>query len=274
MSKKDKVLGPIERVTEFLEPMKISIHSAYTSFFLMMAVFPTLVVLFSILAYLPWGYDEVMHLIKQIVPSAIMPMVEKIVIGAYENTSGAILSVSAVTAMWSAGRGVRGLLMGLNSVYGLKEDRSYLKTRGISMMYTFLFVIVLILTLGLQVFGHAIMDFLRMTTTPGLMFLMDVIDWSFLLMLVLQTLLFSAMYAYLPNRKQSMLKCLPGALLASVGWMICSNLISLYVRYFQYYANIYGSVYAVALALLWLYSCISIIFYGAAVNRALLEKEK
>lgn len=272
MSKKEKVIGPIERIVEFLRPMKISIHSAYTSFFLMLAVFPTLVVLFSILAYLPWGYDEVMHLIEQVVPVAIMPLVEKIVIGAYENTSGAIISVSAVTAMWSAGRGIRGVLMGLNAVYGVEEDRSYLKTRGISMMYTFFFVIVLILTVGLQVFGHAIMDFLRMTTSPALLFLMDVIDWSFLLMLVLQTLLFSAMYAYLPNRKQSMLKCMPGALVTSVGWAVCSNLISIYVRYFQYYANIYGSVYAVALALLWLYSCISIIFYGAAVNRALMER--
>ena len=272
MSKKGKILGTIQRVDAFLSPMQIPIHSAYTSFFLVLSVFPTLVVLFSILAYLPIGYDEVMHLISQVVPEAILPMAEKIVTGAYENTSGAILSVSAVTAMWSAGRGVRGLLLGLNAVYGLKEDRSYLKTRGISMLYTFLFVIVLVLTLALLVFGHAIMDYLRMTTSPVLQFLMEVIDWSVLVMLVLQTALFSTMYAYLPNRKQSILKSIPGALLASAGWMVLSNLISIYVKYFQYYANIYGSVYAVALAFLWLYSCISIIFYGAAVNRALLER--
>lgn len=273
MSKKGKITGPIKRTFEFLGPMKISIHSAYTSFFLVLSVFPTLVVLFSILAYLPIGYDEVMHLVSKLVPEAIVPIAEKIVIGAYENNSGAILSVSAVTAMWSAGRGVRGLLMGLNSVYGLKEDRSYLKTRGISMLYTFLFVIVLVLTLGLLVFGHAIMDYLRMTTNPLLLFFTEVIDWSFLVMMVLQTVLFATMYAYLPNRKQSILKSIPGALLASLGWMVCTNLISIYVKYYQYYANIYGSVYAVALAMLWLYCCISIIFYGAAVNRALMERK-
>ena len=92
-------------------------------------------------------------------------------------------------------------------------------------------------------------------------------------MLVLQTVLFATMYAYLPNRKQSILKSIPGALLASLGWMVCTNLISIYVKYYQYYANIYGSVYAVALAMLWLYCCISIIFYGAAVNRALMERK-
>lgn len=271
MSKK-KTNGLLERIDTFLRPMKISIHSAYTSFFLVLSVFPTLVVLFSILAYLPIGYEEVMHLIAQVVPEAFLPMIERVVNGAYENTSGAILSVSVITALWSAGRGVRGLLMGLNAVYGLEENRSYLKTRGLSMLYTFLFVIVLVMTLVLLVFGHAIMDYLRMTTSPLLMFLTEVIDWSFLVMLVLQTTLFTAMYAYLPNRRQSVLKSLPGALLASVGWMICSNLISIYVNYFQYYANIYGSVYAAALAMLWLYCCISIIFYGAAVNRALMER--
>lgn len=272
MNKKGKLLDAVRRIGAFLSPMRISIHSAYTSFFLVLSVFPTLVVLFNILAYLPLGYDEVIDLISQVVPKAFMPMIEKVVSGAYENTSGAMLSVSVITALWSAGRGVRGLLLGLNSVYGLKEDRSYLKTRGISMMYTFLFIIVLVLTLVMLVFGHTIMDYLRMTTNPLLLFLMDVFDWGFVLMMVLQTVLFSAMYAYLPNRKQSMLRSIPGALVASLGWVLCSNLVSIYVKYFPNYANIYGSFYAAALAMLWLYFCISIIFYGAALNRALLER--
>ena len=51
-----------------------------------------------------------------------------------------------------------------------------------------------------------------------------------------------------------------------------SDLFSRYVEYFPNYANIYGSVYAVALAMLWLYFCVCIIFYGAALNRWLMER--
>ena len=62
---------------------------------------------------------------------------------------------------------------------------------------------------------------------------------------------------------------LVGALLGSFGWMSVSGLFSLYVAHFPRYANIFGSVYGVALAGFWLYICISIFFYGAVLNRIL-----
>ncbi len=272
---KRKFDGPIvtlvKRLCDFLSPMNIAVHSAYTSFFLIMAVFPILVILFSVLSYLPYGAAEVMDLAEEFIPEAFLGLVEKIVYSAYANTSGAILSVSVITALWSAGHGIQGLLAGLNSVYGLKESRGYYRTRAISMLYTFFVVIVLVLTLVLNVFGQAIADFLRMTTDPFLLFLLDVIDWRYLVLLALQIVLFTAMYAYMPNRRHSFLQSLPGAVLTSLGWMIFSDLFSIYVDYFPKYSNIYGSVYAIALAMLWLYITISIVFYGAALNRLLME---
>ena len=47
----------------------------------------------------------------------------------------------------------------------------------------------------------------------------------------------------------------------------------MYVELFAGYTNVYGSVYAVALSMLWLYCCLSILFYGGALNKLLMEKE-
>ena len=66
----------------------------------------------------------------------------------------------------------------------------------------------------------------------------------------------------------------PGALLASLGWLVFSNLYSIYVRNFSGYANIYGSVYAVALSMLWLYFCVMILLYGGLLNRVLAERRE
>jgi membrane protein len=123
------------------------------------------------------------------------------------------------------------------------------------------------LTLVLHVFGTTILDYLNMTTVPVLLFLMDVIDLRVVLLLVLQTALFSTMYAALPSQRLNPLRCVPGALFASLGWLTFSDLFAMYVVYFPNYANIFGSVYAVALAMLWLYCCINIVFYGAVINR-------
>lgn len=269
-----KLIDGIRRTVRFLKPMDISIHSAYTGFFLILSLFPGMLILFGMLAYTSLGLDEVLSFLEGFLPAAFMPIAQRMLAGAYEHTSGTIVSVSALVTLWSAGRGVRGLLNGLNAVYGLKEDRSYLATRSISMLYTFLFLVVLILTLVMHVFGNTIIDYLRMTTNPLVNFLMDVVDWRFLLLLALQTALFAAMYAFLPNCRHRIKDSLPGALLASLGWTVCSGLFSIYVEYFPNYANVFGSLYAAALAMLWLYFCICIIFYGAALNRALLERKE
>ena len=74
---------------------------------------------------------------------------------------------------------------------------------------------------------------------------------------------------FLPDKRFSFRSSFPGALFSCFGWMSASTAFSLYVEYFPRYANIFGSVYAVALAGFWLYICISIVFYGSVLNRIL-----
>ena len=96
----------------------------------------------------------------------------------------------------------------------------------------------------------------------------------FFLLLAAQTALFTTLYMVLPNRRNRFFDSLPGAMFASAGWLIFSDLYSLYVEHFSGYANIYGSVYAVALSMLWLYFCISIVFYGGVLNQYLISQGK
>ena len=262
----------IFRIFDFLKPMNISIRGAYTSFFLILSLFPSLMILFCLLSYTSYGVEEVLALAAMVLPEPFLPLAQRLLNGAYDNASGTVLSLSIITALWSASRGMLGLMEGMNAVYGLEEKRNYFATRGISALYTLLIVVVLVLMLVLHVFGTTILDYLRMTTHPVLLFLMDLIDLRFFLLFFVQTVFFTAMYVVLPNRKNSVIKSLPGALFASVGWLTVSDLFSLYVEYFPRYANIFGSVYAAALAMLWLYFCISILFYGGALNRYLMER--
>ncbi len=256
----------------WIDDMHIPTHSTYTCFFLILSLFPCMLLLLGILKYTPLGVEDLMDLLEGLVPDALIPAARLLAEASYGHTSGTVVSVSAVAVLWSASRGMVGLINGLNAVHSLPEDRNYLHSRFISMIYTFLFLIVLVLTLVLHVFGNAIVDFLWMTTHPALMLLMNLIDFRFVLLLVLQVVLFTGMYALLPARRQKLRSCLPGALLASLGWLGSSKLFSIYVDYFAMYTNIFGSIYGLALAMLWLYFCISMIFYGAALNRLLSRK--
>ena len=140
------------------------------------------------------------------------------------------------------------------------------------MVYTFLFLLVVLLTLTLHVFSTAILDYLQMTTSPWLMGLMQLVDLRLVVLLLLQTVLFTTMYAVLPNRRNRFSESFPGAVMAALGWLTFSDLFSLYVEYFPRYSNLFGSVYALALSMLWLYFCIGIVFYGGALNRWLKDR--
>jgi membrane protein len=130
---------------------------------------------------------------------------------------------------------------------------------------------VLILTLTFHVFGIRLLSLLKKHSHPFVVFLMGLVDFRFFLLLFLQTAIFTAMYLVLPNQKNRLADVIPGALLASSGWLIFSNLYSVYVDHFAHLSNVYGSVYAVALSMLWLYFCMAIVFYGGALNRLLME---
>lgn len=248
---------------------KISIHAASACYFMTLAVFPLLVLVLSILRYTPLELQTLLEILDGLVPTALMGAVERLVRSTYENSSTALLSVSAVVALWSAGRSIYGLVMGLNAIYGVKESRNYFHIRGMNALYMVLFLVVLVLTLVIHVFGKAIVAMLPVEAFSIFGFVADIVNSRHLLLLLVQTALFTAMYAALPNKRNPAGECVPGAVLASIGWQGFSAIFSLYVDNFRAYANIYGSVYAVALCMLWLYCCIYIIFLGGAFNRFL-----
>lgn len=258
----------------YLSGQKIGIHAAGAGYFIVLSVFPLLVLILALLRYTGLQVETLTDLVAGFLPEALLPAAKRLIVSTYRNTSGAVVSLSALTGLWSASRGIYGLLTGLNAIYGVKENRGYVYTRGISVFYTFLFLLMLLATLVLNVFGTTLLQWLPFKNLTLLQFLWDIVDWRFILMLLLQTGLFTAMFMALPNRKNTFRQSLPGALLASVGWLVFSDLFSVYVENFSGYANIFGSVYAVALSMLWLYFCISIVFYGGALNQYLIMRKK
>lgn len=269
--------GLIGRTVEgylWVREKQISLHAAYAGYFIILAVFPALLMLLSLLRFTGLQVEVLVDMMGEILPPALMETVEGMVYSAWLHSNGTVLGLSALTALWSASRGIFGLLQGLNAVYDQGESRGYLYTRGISVIYTFLFGIVLILTLVLHVFGNAVFRWLSMVDNPVVMFLVDMVDARLFLLLMLQCLIFTLMYMVLPNGRNGFGSSLPGGILSSVGWLIFSDLFSIYVEHFNRYSLIYGSVYALALGMLWLYCCLSILFYGGALNHWLSSRKK
>ncbi len=269
---KGGLLGRVWQMVRRIREMDIPVHAANAGYFIVLSVFPALVLLLSALRYTTLDIRDLMAMLEGLIPGALLPAAEKLIVSTYAHASSAMVSVSALSALWSASRGMYGIMQGLNGIYRAQEDRGYVHTRLISLLYTFLLLVVLVLTLVLNVFRDGLLEMLSMA--PSLRFLTEVVDLRNLLLLCLQTGVFAAMFMVLPNRKNRFSESLPGALLASVGWLIFTKLFSLYVTCFRRDSGIYGSVYTLALSMLWLYCCLSILFAGGGLNQLMAEKKK
>ena len=266
------LIGKAVHLWHRVSDLRVPLYAANASFFLILAVFPGLLLLLGLLRYTSLEVERLGEMLAGFLPEALAEGAEELILLTYDNTSGITLGLSVVTTVWSAGRGIYGMIAGLNAVYELEETRGYVQIRFLSVIYTFAFLLVLILTLGFHVFGTKLLIFLQKADHPLLQMVLGIVDLRFFLLLFLQTMIFTVLYMMLPNGKNRFGDSLPGALLASSGWLVFSDLYSIYVEHFAHLSNVYGSVYAVALCLLWLYFCMAILFYGGALNKLMLEE--
>ena len=261
-------------VCSYVFELRVPLYASHASFFIVLSVFPLLVLLLGLVRYAGLEAELVTEMLHGIVPTALMPATQRLILNTYQSTTGAVVSVSVLTALWSASRGVYGLTTGLNFIYGVTEDRGYLHSRALSVLYTFVFLLVLLLTLVLHVFGTMLMQWLPFEPGPLLGFLEGLVDLRFFVLLGVQTAVFAGMYTALPGGRRRLRDAFPGAVFASIGWLVFSDLYSIYVENFASLSNVYGSVYAVALSMLWLYCCVAILFYGGALNHYLTDSGK
>lgn len=238
----------------WLRQMDIGGHSASAGFFMVLSAFPALVLAVGMLRYTKLEPLDLQIFLEGFLPEVLYDLVWLLVSAGYENSSRLVLSVSAVTALWSAGRGLYGLLRGLNAVYGVQEDRSWLRIRLMCMGYTLLSLLVLLTALALRVLGGFRLEGMGA-------------ELEFLLMTAAQTLLLCSVYMFLPRGGNGFLESLPGALAASLGWSGASWGFSAYVELAGGYRQVFGTVYVPVLAMVWLYLVVAMVFCGGIFNR-------
>lgn len=251
----------------------VSVFSAQAAFFIILSFFPFTMFLLTLIQYLPIRETVLIQTFTNILPKAFHTNILLIITEVYDRANGTLISITAITALWSASKAFLGLVRGLNSVYGIDETRNYFRLRFISSLYTLVFTILLVVTLIFLVFGNRLYSWIE-TQIPSLQGVaLLVISLRAIVALTLLTIFFLLMFVVIPNRKTKILAELPGALLASAGWLGFSYLYSYYIDNMSNFSSTYGSLTAVIFLMLWVYFCMYILFIGAEVNVFLQEKD-
>lgn len=263
-----------QKVTEIITQVSdhhVGAYAAQTAYFFMLCMIPIILLLLTLVRYTPITKADVMSAVIRVFPASVESMITTIVNQVYNQSMG-IIPITVLVALWSAGKGVLAITTGLNCIYGCRETRNYIFLRIRSTIYTLMFLLVIILLLVLSVFGNALNIFIA----EHIPLVKNVADWLIEARIVITPIvlmIFSLLiYKFLPNRRDKIIRQLPGAVFAAIGWMIVSWIFSVYVDIFRGFSDMYGSLTTIVLIMLWMYFCMYSILLGGEVNVLMYDK--
>ena len=258
-----------KRVYDKFAEDEMTVYAAQVSFFIILSVVPFIMLLLTAVQMIPSiSNARFMELIVGLVPVDYKSLAFRLVNDLSLKSPATMISVTAVTALWSAGRGMFSVARGLNRVNGYGEKRWYVINRLICSGYTIVFILVCILSLGLLVFGNMIQEFMVNRFPIIADVTTHIISFRALWAMMILIIFFLGIYTFVPDKRLKLRDQLPGAVFSTVGWMAFSFAFSLYFSHIggNNYSYMYGSLTAIVLLLLWLYFCMCILFFGAEIN--------
>lgn len=256
------------RVRKEMKNDNATLIAAGVAFYGFFALFPTLfaiVALYGLVAD-PSQIESQITALGTAVPSGVQQVVGTQLARLVSTSRSALgwsLVLSLVIALWSASKGVRGLVEALNIAYDEEEKRGFVKRTGIVLLMTIGGAVVALLAIALVVAVPAAFGALGLGTAGRIV--AEVVRWIVLIGLVLFGL--AIVYRLAPSRDAPRWRWVtPGSIVATILWLIASVGFSIYVDFFGSYQKTFGSLAAVAILLMWFYISALVVIAGAEIN--------
>ena len=243
---------------------QLPVYAANGAFFLVLSLFPILALLLGLIGRLSLSRTEFFSVFSLLVPPAVRPLFLEAIRTAGRGTA---MSLSALAGLWSASRGVYSLLQGLRRVSADPAPCSPFLLRLLSVAYTAVFLLALLVTFALHHMGHTLLQLLGRSDRGVAASVEFVLHRRGGICFLFLSALFALIYrSFPPGSGSTLRRVLPGSLIAAALWVTFSALFSLWSDAASGCSRVYGSVAAMALGMLWLYFCLLIVLLGALIN--------
>ena len=241
-------------------------RAAELAYYFLLALFPMLIFLTSLVGFLPGAQENIISSIGKVAPPQVMDVVRQFMHDVVENRSGGLLSFGILATLWAASNGVSAIMDTLNTAYDAKEARSYIKMRVVAIGLTVSLSVLVVGGTVLIMFGDRFAEWLGGALGLGAAFTTAWKIFDYILGLALLFFGIQLIYYFGPNVKQRWHWITPGAAFAVAALIISSLAFSLYLRYAPDYSATYGSLGAVIVLMLWLYIMGVVLLVGGEIN--------
>lgn len=269
-----KAYGFIRRLVRRIRNDDVPALGAEFAYHLLLSLFPFLLFLATLATYTPISTDGALRDLAAVAPSAAIEVVEKTLWEISGANRSNILSLSMLVTIYLASNGFAAVARGLNKAYDVQETRGFFRVRALSLLFVPLIALGIIIEAVAVVFGNRLVCGISETLCWSAAGITLVHALRLILPFATMVLIFSLLYAVIPNRRLTFLQALPGAIFTSAAWALASLGFSFYVDRFADYARLYGSLGGVVILLVWLYLSSVVILIGCEINAALYFEKR
>jgi membrane protein len=247
---------------------RVVVVAAGVTFYSILALFPAIAALVALYGLFAEPSTIASHLdsIAGLVPGgAIEVMRDQITRVASQGRTalGLTFIVSLLVSLWSANAGMKSLFDALNLVYDESEKRGFFKLNLVSLTFTLLTIVFVMVAIGAVVVVPVVLNFLGLGDATELV--IKIARWPALFIVV--TLALAFLYRYGPSREKARWHWLTwGSVFAAVGWLVVSILFSWYAENFGNYNKTYGSLGAIIAFMFWIWLSIIVVLIGGELN--------
>lgn len=250
----------------------ISMTSAYMAYYWVLAFFPFIIFLISLLSYTRIPIGVLLSYISDVVPDTLVPLVEDTIAQFILHRSTTLVSVGGLISLWTAGTAVNALTRGIYIAYSCKAEKSFWKIRLSAIIYTILLALVLVLMVIGLVFGKKFGDYLFGMLDMNKGIFMPIWNIARLTMpFIAVVFVIYIIYKFVPRKHIRNTSVWPGVIFTSIGWYLFSLVFSVYVDNYSKYNLLYGSIGGVFVLLIWLYGSCTLLILGAEINAQIQE---
>ena len=264
-----------ERKYGQIEIGNINSRAAEVGFYLLLSLFPFLLFTISAVVFIPIIYlNKYINILESLIPSSAFIILNGLIRSVIGNRSIKLLISSFFLAIWSISKAVKSLIRGINRSYGVNENRSFFKVLFISLIFSIMLLLLILISLVLLIGGEKIGIFVfdLIGLDKYFIYIWNILRYSVGILFVISILVI--LYTYMPNTKMKVRDSVPGAVLSTFLWIIVTYGYSFYVNNFSNYDVIYGSLGGVIVLITWLYLSSWTILSGSEVNARLLYKKR
>ena len=251
----------------------ITTRASSLAFNFFLAFFPSIIVFFTLIPYIPiTGLQEtLMDLLSAVLPQSTNKITFETLDDIINNPRGGLLSLGFILALYFATNGINSLIEAFNASFHIRESRSLIRQRILSLGLTLLLSIMLIIAIILIIFGELSINYLTeyelISNNAGKLILYG--KWFIILLMLFFGI--STLFHLGPALKNKWKLFTPGSIFATIFIIVTSIVFNYYINNFAQYNKVYGSIGTLMIILLWMYFNSIILLTGFELNASILN---